>query len=277
MDKQYKHFMEQQNISAEVDKAFYQKLEETEHRRKPIHWKALVAAACIVLLIPVTVIAAEYFFDKPTVKLGKLDWHDSPNGYSIRFESVDSFPLDTFPDELQTLSEHKFVPYDSWEEAEEGLGIDLLNNTFLSQTNHLRMSYDDTQRAHCWILYSQHKEQLFLVATRATYRYDQLQLDLKATLTVEHPEMDEETKQVLLGMEGAITKPTNAEISYEDYTTEQGIPAVILRRAFSNTVWYSAHFAVNNISYELRAWSCPEKEADDKQIFFQALNSFELS
>ena len=61
-------------------------------------------------MIPITVFAAEYIFGTPKVKLGMLDWYDGPNGYSITFDQMDSFPMDAFPKELQTLSEHKRIP-----------------------------------------------------------------------------------------------------------------------------------------------------------------------
>ena len=276
MDNRYKNFVEQQNISAECNRKFYEKLENAKSRRRPVHRIAMVAAACIVLLIPITVFAAEYFFGTPKVKLGKLDWYDGPNGYSIRFDKLDSFPLHAFPEELQTLPEHKRIPYESWEEAEEALGIDLLNNTFLANADKMTSSYGDIKHAHSTILYAQHEGQLYYVGTMASYRYNRLQLDLKAKLTVEHPEMDEETKQILLGVEGAVTKPDDVEISYEEYTTKEGIPVVILRRNLDNVIWYVAVFAVNDISYELNAWVSPERENSEKHILLDALDGFVL-
>lgn len=36
MDEQYKHLMEQQNIPAEVSRAFYEKLDNAVPRRRPV-------------------------------------------------------------------------------------------------------------------------------------------------------------------------------------------------------------------------------------------------
>ena len=102
MDKQYKRFMEQQNITEEAHGTFYEKLENAQPLRRSGRWKVIVAAACIALMIPITVLAAEYIFGTPEVKLGKLEWCDSSNGYSIKFDNLDSFPLNTFSKELQT-------------------------------------------------------------------------------------------------------------------------------------------------------------------------------
>ena len=282
MDKQYKTLMEHQNIPAEVTAQIYEKMEQPATKSTPIRWKAVLAAACIVLMIPLTVLAVETIFATPTVKLGKLDWHDSPNGYSVRFENLNNFPLDAFPEEVQTLEKHKFVPCDSWEEAEETLGIDLLNNPVLSKARKVTVKYNKTSveeqmDAHTRILYSQYNGQLSLVATSAHYLCDGLPLDLRAKLTVEHPEQDTETQQILHGTEGVVAKPSNTEISYEEYTTKEGIPTVILRFDRKRVIQYAAFFSVNDISYEVTAWGVSqEREETNKQILLDVLDGFKL-
>lgn len=278
MDKQYKNLIAQQNISAETTARFYEKLEETKSLRKPVRLKAVLVAVCIALMIPLTVLAVENIFGAPKVKLGELDWYDGPNGYSIRFENLDSFPLDAMPKQMQTITEHKRVPYDSWEAAEKDLGIDLLNNTFLQNASKITMRYDDLGRTHCKITYSSYENQLFYVSPSAHYKYDGIQLDLKAKLVVEHPELDEESKQVLLGLEGAVTKPETVDLSYEKYTTKAGIPVVILRcdTGFAQHIEYTAMFAVNNISYQVTAWVNRDREENDRQILLDVLEGFQL-
>lgn len=277
MDKQYKNLMAQQNIDAEITAQFYEKLAQTKPQRKPIRWKAALAAACIALMIPLTVFAVESIFGVPKMKFGKLDWHESPNGYSIRFENLKSFPLNAFSKELQSLTEYKIVPYDSWEAAEDALGIDLLNSTFLANASKFTMRYDDLGYVHSKITYSPYEEQLYYIAAAAYYKYDDVQLDLKAKITVEHPAMDEETQQALLGIEGVITKPADADISHEEYTTKEGIPVVILRLNYKqHVINYVAVFAVNNVSYEVTAYVDPDAEDAGKQLLLNVLDGFTL-
>lgn len=277
MDKQYKNLMAQQNIDAEITAQFYEKLEQTKPQRKPIRWKAVLAAACIALMIPLTVFAVESIFGAPKMKFGKLDWHESPNGYSVRFENLKSFPLNTLPKELQNLAEYKIVPYDSWEAAEDALGIDLLNSTFLANARKFTMRYDDLGYVHSKITYSPYEGQLYYVDTAAYYKYEDVQLDLKAKITIEHPAMDEETQQALLGIEGVIAAPADADIRHEEYTTKEGIPVVILRLNYRlHVVEYTAVFAVNNVSYEVTAWVDPDTEDAGRQILFDVLDGFTL-
>ena len=276
MANKYKSLMEQQNISAEFTEQFYGKLEKSQPQRKSVRWQAALAAACIILMIPLTALAAKNIFGTPKVKLGKLDWHDNPNGYSIQFENLDSFPLKSFPKEMQMLNELKRIPYNSWEDAEKALGIDLLNNAFLAHAEKLEMDYDDTGASHCRILYNTYEGQLYYVSATANYRYSGLQLDIKAKIAVDHPELDEETKQLLLGLEGVINRPTVVETDCAEYTTTAGIPVVILRSNLDYAIRCIAVFAVNDVSYEITAWVRPNNENADMQILYDVLDGFQL-
>lgn len=274
MDKQYKAMMERQNISIEMNKQFYGKLEEKPLQRKPIRWQIVLVTACIILMIPFTALATKNYFETPKIKIGKVDWHDSPNGYSIQFENLDSYPLNSFPKEMQNLSELKRIPYNSWEDAENALGIDLLNNTFLKKAEKLEMDYDDMGSTHCRILYNTYEGQLFYVSTTANYKYNDLQLDVKAKITVDHPKLDDETKQYLLGLEGVINRPTVVKTNCEEYTTTAGIPVAILHWDLDQVIHYVAVFAVNDISYEVTAWVDQNNEAADVMILKDVLNGF---
>lgn len=276
MDKQYKNLMDKQNISTEVTAEFYEKLEAPKTKHKTVRWKVALAAACIALLIPVTVLAVENIFSTPKVKIGELTWTDNPNGFSVRFENLDNFPLDALPKDMRNIDEIKRIPYESWEAAEDALGIDLLNNTFLAKANKIKMRYDDIGNVHCKIVYNPFEGQLFYVSPMATYKYNNVQVDVKAKLTVEHPELDEETKQVLHGIEGAITKPENVETTYEEYTTKEGIPVVILRWELGYSVQRTAVFSVNNISYEVTTHSELQRDDANKQVLIDTLDGFKL-
>ncbi len=278
MDKQYKNLMEQQNIGEEVNAEFYAKLEKTKTRRKSLGWKVALIAACLAMLIPLTAFAVENIFRVPEVKLGDTVHFVGMNGYMVRFEGMDSYPLSVFPEEVQHMTEiYKCVACSSWEAAEEKLGIDLLNNSFLANASRITMKYDDLGTVHSRIMYSQYEGQLFYVSTSAYYKYDEVQLNLNAKLTVEHPAMTEEDKQALLGVEGAVTKPENVETTYENYTTKDGIPVVILRWEYEPFDRYMALFAVNDITYELTAYASSTVSDDiAKQTLLTALDGFEL-
>ena len=275
MDKRYKNLMQQQDVDAQITAQFYEKLENKQ--RKPIGWKVALAVACLALMIPATVFAVEHLIRVPKVKLGQLQWTDNPNGYSVRFENMDAIPLEAFPEEVRNLETHKHVACASWDAAEETLGIDLLNNPFLQSAPKMTMRYDDLGNVHSKVLYSQWDGQLSFVTANAYYKYNEVQLTLKAKLVVEHPLLTEEDKQVLLGVEGATIKPEDVKISYEEYTTAAGIPVVILRWDLGKIIHYNAIFAVNDVSYELNAYDVPGREEVERRALFKALDGFELN
>lgn len=278
MDKQYKNLMEQQSVGEEVNAEFYEKLGKTERKRKPLGWKVALIAACLAIMIPLTAFAVEHIFGVPAVKLGDTVHFTNMNGYMVHFENVQSYPLSALPEDVQAITEYKNQKVASWKAAEDTLDIDLLNSTFLEGATINSMPFDDTGDTHCVIHYRASEGQLFFVGVNAYYKYDGLQLDMKAKLTVEHPAMTEEDKLALQGVEGAVKEPANVKTTYENYTTKEGIPAVILRWDYETFDRYLAVFAVNDITYELTAFTISEKtEATALQTLKDALDGFELN
>ena len=62
MHDTYTKLMMHQDLSAEIDAAFYEKLENSIQKKRIPAWKAAVIAACICLIIPGCVWAAETIF-----------------------------------------------------------------------------------------------------------------------------------------------------------------------------------------------------------------------
>lgn len=278
MNDQYKHLMQQQDVDVTANERFYEKLEKAEHIRKPIRWKVVIAAACVALMIPLTVFSAKNIFGEPKVKIGEISCLPGSEGYSIRFENLSNYSLDAFPKEIQNLTEDRDDHFDSWEEAEEALGIDLLNNTFLAKAGvgKYKFYFPHIGSTHCATAYRTEDGQLYYVGTEALYLYGQLSINLKAKITVENPMLDEEVKQILHGVTTGFDKSDNPEISYEEYTTEDGIPTIIIRAQVEDMIFYCATFAVNDISYEVNFWGSQYREDTEKQVMKDILNGFKL-
>ena len=96
MKDAYTKLMVQQHTSE--DAAFFEKLENAKSDKKRKYaWNALVASACIILLIPITVLAAG-FFSHP-VKTAEIH-------YSREYDKTNiEAPIDhmTFPSILFTI------------------------------------------------------------------------------------------------------------------------------------------------------------------------------
>lgn len=277
MDKRYKQLMEQQNVSKNVTAQVYEELANSKPKRKSVRWKTVLAVTCIILIIPLTVFAAENIFGVAKVKIGKIAYFPDMEGYSIRFENLNNYPLDAFPQKSQELKDDKDFHYRSWEEAENALGIDLLENTVLADAKKSEYYFPITDSiAHCVTGYRAEGGQLYYVCTEASYQYKHLGIQLLAKITVENPKLDEETKQTLHGITVGFDRIGDPDISYQEYTTKNGIPVVIVTTRVKDFTYYSAIFAVNDISYEIRSYSSANDEETEQQLLRDLLDGFQL-
>ena len=278
MNEQYKKIMDMQDIDSNVTAQFYEKLAKEGSQRKPIRWKAVLAIAFIALMIPLSVWAAKNVFGKSKVKIGEISYFPGMDGYSVRFENLENHTLDAFPKEISNLTEGKNIYTDSWKEAENTIGIDLLENAVLAEAKKAtyQFYYPTKESSHCVIGLRTEADQLYYVGVEALYKYDHLMINLQSKITVEHPNLDEETKQILHGITVGFDSNNNAQISYEEYTTKEEIPVVIIRAQTNDMIHYNAVFAVNNISYEVRFAGSPDAEETEKQILYKILDGFSL-
>ena len=136
MKDAYTKLMLQQHTSN--DTAFYEKLENTTGKAKhaPV-WKAVAAAVCILLLIPVTAWAAETIFGVTLIEyLEGPDFRGIDSvGYQLQVDNVENIPITEFSPYLQELEEPELAYFNTWEEAEQAIGIEFLDNPILTDEN----------------------------------------------------------------------------------------------------------------------------------------------
>ena len=198
MNNSYRSFMEQQCLSKQAKQAFYYNLQRGGHKnslRIPI--KAAAIAVCVILLIPITVLAAETIFDIGIIEIisgrtssGK---YGGRNGFETSYPSVSSRPLSDFSEKIRSVDGHTSTVYESWKAAEEDLGIILVNNTILSNES-ITKAYTYNLKAagikrpvHCYAVYNGKDHQLYRAVLTAAYRYKETHIALRATVTCKHP------------------------------------------------------------------------------------------
>lgn len=274
----YKHLMEKQIVSAETTAKFYEALEKPDKKRKSFRWKAALIAACVALMIPLTVFAASNIISQPKVKIGATEHFPNRIGYILRFDNMQSFPLSTFSKNVQGITEYKQSYLNSWAAAEKTLGIDLMHNTILEDDNTAkgRIVNPDGHSAHCVISYCTSDEQLYYVQVDATYIVKSKHtFSVKAKIAVEHPNLTADETQILHGI--TIGYPDNTTISYEEHTTKEGIPvAMLTTQGDSNYIHGIASFAVNNIAYEIHFTSTLNEQAVEQALLLEILDAFVL-
>ena len=268
------------------DHAFYEKLENTPAKkiRTPL-WKAVVAAACILLLIPVTVWATEYLFGIVTVRTenepisnGRFQGRTGI-GLDIHFDNIQCIPADQFSEKLQKLENSTVLYYDSWEEAAQDLGIELISNDILSDAHSypVKQYFTNSKEPvkHCFGNYAYVDGKLYTAVVGAVYQRNDIFFELKAKITAEHPLMTKEKIQSFHEIQRIY--PNDPVISEEQYYTQNGIPITLLSVDLGDHTDYSAHFAVNGVSYQIQdiRWdsiSAPMK----KDTLLEVLEGFTL-
>lgn len=275
MNETYTKLMMRQRLSEEANTAFYEKLENTAPRKKTKPaLQAAVIAACICLLIPVTVFAVENIFG--VVIANRVEWATDKGqpaiGVDIRFDNIKNHPITDFSEHLRTLDDALVVYYDSWEDAEADLGIELLSNSVCTDEKTARIScyyYMDKEnslREHCEGTYIGRDGQLYLAKISAAYQRNQVKFVVSAELTAEHPTITDAQLQGYHSTSIAYFLKYGPNATTEQYTTKNGIPVTICTVNFEDFSEYAAYFAVNDISYKICIVGC-EGVWDDSAIY----------
>lgn len=268
------------------DAAFYEKMEQAQPKKrvKPI-LRAAIVAACLCLMVPVTAWAAKNIFGvtKITIEDGKDFYGKDAVVMHRDVENVEHIPITEFSPYLQELKETEWLYFDSWEDAEEKIGIDFISNTVLtdgiSQPYARKKKYGHDERGIAYAalntkstpytgVYYAADEQLFAVSFSAEYWRHRTRFMITANMTTDHPLMTEELFLVYHGFGERYYEETD-KITVEQYVTENGIPVTIYYSKADDWKYIDpmAYFSVNNVSYhvQITSWggNYDEKTAED--------------
>lgn len=291
MNSAYRKMIEQQCLSEQAKSAFYEKLGNMEPRRKKnVLRKVVVIAACVCLLIPTVVLAAENIFGISLIGLieRNVSLGNAGEGYDINFTNVYGRPISEFSPEIQTLDGYKTVAYNSWEDAEAELGIDLITNSILSNSEtypekSFQLEVDPephtlgSQLHHCYATYAGKDGQFYRANVTAAYRRDGMHITVRTTVTAEHPAISQE-REAEMHWVGITYPQTDVEqISQEQYTAKNGLIAtvVVIDRAGTKSTDYEASFVANGVSYRITV-DCytSKRNAEAKELLLDILEGF---
>lgn len=267
MKNRYHDLMEQQKLSDQAKEAFFTKLQsaKTEKRAIPFY-KAIAAAACLVLLIPVLVLAAEQIFGDVNVKrVENATVHDQPGiGYEVRFHALQSHPITDFSPQLQQLKETKQISYASWEAAQKDLGIGLLANKLCADGEAEAivpyMAEEASRTTHCQGVYTVTDGQLSASRIQAAYKRSGVKFTVSARLTAER--YSKTDGQQAPGFTYLYYQKADPKVTTEQYTTKNGIPVTVCIVQAEDSAdaagftEYHAYFAVNDVAYAVSVIGC---------------------
>lgn len=267
MKERYRNMMEQAILSEQTKADLLEKLEQKRPARKgaPILRAALIAAcACVVLVggaFAATYIAGFSAFEK--YEVGELIFKDvGKRGYSgYRLSGgMTPIPARTFSEKVQALPEgNTQVIFDSWEDAEQFLGVHLKGNPLLEEMG--RTVYIDPRlggNTHCILRVCVGEHGLQHVIGEAHY-FEEGD-DITSTALV--------SWQVLMTTENSDRKhayeviyPSEKELLVEEYTGAGGLEVLVVetRDPKSEPVWtfnsqqyrtveYAGYFSLDGVA-----------------------------
>ena len=257
MHEAYKHMMEQQN-PLETPAQLFESLDSAPVRKMPVYKKVLLAVACLFLLIPTAVLAAENIFDVSIVRIGPrkdLEGNDAL-GYNIDFVTTKEISLDEIGEKWRYPEEGVESLYESWQTFQTDLGFDLLDNPVLEQEYDVirshRIKYYDPG-APCAALFRSYEGQLYSFSATASYKKNSYRVTLSTDALVEHPNIPQEVKDVFTAVQYLLDDESDLEkFSTEEYTASSGLTATLLTYNYGDgIVSYDAYFRANGVRYKV--------------------------
>ena len=239
-------------------------------RRIPVLRTALIAAvACLVLIgsaLAVTVLHSAGRIDPFGTGEKKEEIGVNNPGYTVTYEAR-RFPLSDFSDQILADAAHQTAPppeedfgfhlisgFDSWDAVEEYIGFDLMDNSCLEQAEKslTPMLLNNRTRAHATVTRSTRDGVLSRARVDARWLVTEngipVIVDLGAFLCTEAIPADVDiSKYTVLYME----EETDLEVY--DLTGSNGLTvSVIADPDEIYSTYYSAHFTVNGVSFDVR-------------------------
>lgn len=286
MFKDYNRLMAQQHPKEDASVFF------EEPRTAPIKWipilkKTLIAAACLCLLIPATVLAAENIFDVSIVRIGPrkdLEGNDAI-GYNIDFVTEKEIPLEEIGEKWRYIEEGAIVRYENWQEAQTDFGLDLMDNPVLDTmyqpyTPLLQFQSDGLKKpVRCAAFYRSYEGQLWSFNVSAGYIKGRYEITLTAEALVEHPNIPQDVKDVFTSVQYILDDESDLEkFSTEEYTATSGLAATLLTYDWGNSiVSYDAYFRANGVRYNVSMDGFPKEQLPEaRERMIQILEAFTL-
>lgn len=306
MKERYRNMMEQAVLSEQAKAAFEEKLYSARPVKKGgrILRTALIAACACLALVgtafaveAITGIGLTEYFQGKLVSFRPGEEEKPAKGYVMDFTDVISYPIESFSEEVHHLEGAVYVEHQSWDEVEEYLGFDLMNNPVLTDPSmepfdNLDMTFMGlSDKVHCYTRVDGYEGQMYSAVAelrRKTARSDigTFYVELSAQVVAEHPAFAEEgDAETLSRFSTGYPEELGLEFSESQYVAPSGLTATIVATHWrSGAVDYSAHFTLNGISFYIMTggpvgteWPVDAKSSELTWSFMQEiLDAFEF-
>lgn len=239
-------------------------------RRVPVVRAALIAAVvCLVLIgsaLAVTVLHSAGRIDPFGTGEKKEEYGYSNPGYTVTYEAR-RFPLSDFSDQILADAAQQTAPppeedfgfhlisgFDSWDAVEEYIGFDLMDNSCLEQAEKslTPLLLNNRTRVHATVTRSTRDGVLSRARADARWLVTEngipVIVDLGAFLCTEAIPADEDISKY-----NVLYTEEQTDLEVYDLTGSNGLTvSVIADPDEIYSTYYSAHFTVNGVSFDVR-------------------------
>lgn len=286
MKERYRSMMEQAVLSEEAKADLLEKLERKCPAKKGVRVlrAALIAACACVVLIGGT-FAAEYISNAgivefevemtPEVELDTENW----SGYQVRFETLKNFSLNEFSEEftawyasMKTTGSDNVVEFDSWDDLEQFLGLELMNNSVLEQAEKRTVELKDKNgdlmwERHCYGRFGGRGGDGQCNGANVEAFYDCLGGDVHVFATIETEASLLHLGDPVFGMYYSKSYYEKMGFQTEQYVAPSGLAATIVEGPNGRY----AYFALNGVAFYVH-YTGPI----DSNAIYQILEAFEF-
>lgn len=270
MHETYKKMMDRQHLSSHAQADFLEKLDSAASPKRTLHKRILIAAVCLCLLIPCVALAAENIFDVAKVNLS--EYPDASGelvpSFEIDFETTKEFPLEEIAEKWRYIEESQMVSYETWEEAQQDMGIELLKNTVLDSGKKTASPYN---------LYRSLDGQLYSISNYISYEVYGIGVYMDTDILVEHPTLPQEVKDIFT----AVIFLGDDNDSFDDMKTEQytspsGLTATFIYDGLEDPLFVV--FRANGVRYRIMVTSISSTDQYTvKELLIKVLDGFVVS
>lgn len=231
-------------------------------RKKTAAWRWGLAAACLFAALLGTAAAVQYF------GIRIIDEADGDVDYWLA-GGIAYFRRDSLSDEVEELDDPFFAAkaFQSWEEMEEFIGVDMMNNPVLDASP-ARSFF------HSWDVEPNHIAGRFLafgsagltsIHTIGCYEIGEVDISVEGFLFTDRmAELNEDWDERFIGY----AFPDDAQINLESYTAPSGLEVQIIER---DGEYCKASFTLNGIPFVVTT-----DGQSNREVLFQVLDGFQL-
>lgn len=238
-------------------------------RKKITPWRGVAIAACLCLALVGTAAAAQHF------GIRIIDGAGADSDFWLA-GGIAYYRVDRLSDEVMALDDPFYAvrAFDSWDEMEEFIGVDIMNNPVLDASPATRFSHewnDGVNRTEGRFL-AVGSAELTSIRAIGCYEIGEANISVEGFLFTDRvTDIQEDWDERFLGY----SFPDDAQVNRESHTTSSGLEVQIIEIGRNSHNEYKAVFSLSGIPFVVTISSGQSSHANH-EILLQVLDGFQI-